>query len=344
MRKNDPYDPGYFGPNDGSSGIHSDKNHVTKYSVYSYRKPGFDAGSILIPVVFMVIHLMTSVVIQLVFIFVLGFRDPKVLQGLQIGSSQALSEALMKLLYDNFALLASIYSVVQIVIYALFLRSRENKERYYILTRPGRPMDWVNSITMILGCMGFAILWMWLLNFLASTLPNFRDMLQGYDNLSQAISSDNLLMLTIGVAILVPIAEELLFRGIVLAEMRRFMPAGLAIILNGLIFALFHGNLVQGVYAFVAGMALAAAYIWSESILIPIVMHMVYNFVGSVVPMMIGDNATLSNIVSIAEIAFFVLAIFAAVYFYRNRRVPYQKPVPASAAGAGSAGAGASSR
>lgn len=58
-------------------------------------------------------------------------------------------------------------------------------------------------------------------------------------------------------AVIVPLTEELVFRGIGFFGVRRwisFWPAAWA---TALFFALFHGNLPQGIYAFVLGMMLA---------------------------------------------------------------------------------------
>lgn len=75
--------------------------------------------------------------------------------------------------------------------------------------------------------------------------------------------------------IMAPIAEEILFRGLIL---RSLMPCGkkFAILTSAILFGVFHGNLVQSPFAFVLGLILgyaAAEY----SILWAMVLHMFNN-------------------------------------------------------------------
>ncbi|MCD8130615.1 MAG: CPBP family intramembrane metalloprotease [Lachnospiraceae bacterium] len=54
--------------------------------------------------------------------------------------------------------------------------------------------------------------------------------------------------------------EEFLFRGIILLQMDRFMKPNTALLLSALLFGVYHGNLVQGIYAFAIGAVLGMAY------------------------------------------------------------------------------------
>lgn len=79
-----------------------------------------------------------------------------------------------------------------------------------------------------------------------------------------------------------PVAEELLFRQVFYKRMRRFLPVFWAVIVSALLFGIYHGNLVQGIYAFLMGCFLALVYEWSGSILAPMLFHMVANHVSDV--------------------------------------------------------------
>jgi hypothetical protein len=61
----------------------------------------------------------------------------------------------------------------------------------------------------------------------------------------------------IGSAILTPILEELLYRGIIYTRLKRHLGIAPAVILSALIFGLMHFNIVQFIYAFVLGIMLA---------------------------------------------------------------------------------------
>ena len=75
--------------------------------------------------------------------------------------------------------------------------------------------------------------------------------------------------------ILAPIAEEILFRGVI---QRTLMPFGkkFAIFVSALTFGLFHGNLIQAPYAFAVGLVLG--YVAAEySVIWSMVLHMINN-------------------------------------------------------------------
>ena len=57
-----------------------------------------------------------------------------------------------------------------------------------------------------------------------------------------------------------PIAEELLFRGIIHNYLRRFMDPKLTLLISSALFGIYHMNFVQGMYGFLMGCLIAYAY------------------------------------------------------------------------------------
>lgn len=57
-----------------------------------------------------------------------------------------------------------------------------------------------------------------------------------------------------------PLSEELVFRGIVYGQTRKTLGCGGAMALSALVFGIYHGNPVQGIYAFLLGLLLALVY------------------------------------------------------------------------------------
>lgn len=79
--------------------------------------------------------------------------------------------------------------------------------------------------------------------------------------------------------IMYPIIEELLFRGVFFRLLRKKLTFVWAMIISSIIFGLYHGNLVQFVYAGIIGLLLAYFYEKYDSILVPIVSHMAMNLI-----------------------------------------------------------------
>lgn len=88
------------------------------------------------------------------------------------------------------------------------------------------------------------------------------------------------------VVIIAPIIEELLFRKVLLDRIRGY-GEGTAVLISGLTFALFHGNLFQVLYAFLLGCVFAYIYLKTNQIKYCIGFHMVINFMGSVVSVLL---------------------------------------------------------
>ena len=74
-----------------------------------------------------------------------------------------------------------------------------------------------------------------------------------------------------------PIAEELLFRGVIYGYLRRFLNLRLAIALSALIFGVYHMNYVQGVYGFLIGCLMAYAYEYFGEFKMAIFVHVASN-------------------------------------------------------------------
>ena len=74
-----------------------------------------------------------------------------------------------------------------------------------------------------------------------------------------------------------PVAEEIVFRGLVFNRMRRYSPTMVAIIVSGVLFGVYHGNLVQGLYGTGMGILLAYTYERMRSFLVPCLFHAVAN-------------------------------------------------------------------
>ncbi len=79
-----------------------------------------------------------------------------------------------------------------------------------------------------------------------------------------------------------PLMEEFVFRKLIVDKTLRY-GQGVAVVLSGLMFGLFHGNLNQFAYAFTLGVFLAFLYVKTGNLKITIALHMMINFVGGMV-------------------------------------------------------------
>lgn len=92
----------------------------------------------------------------------------------------------------------------------------------------------------------------------------------------------------IGLGILVPVAEELIFRGLLYARIRRMLPVWASVLTASVIFALYHGNMIQILFAFPMAIILTLLYEKGKWISYPILFHMGVNLTTVVLGALAG--------------------------------------------------------
>ncbi len=111
-------------------------------------------------------------------------------------------------------------------------------------------------------------------------LIGFTEKSQAYQAVAEDQYSAYFLIGILCYGVIAPIAEELLFRGVLFAYMRRFLGVRAALLVSALIFGVYHGNPVQGVYAFLMGCLIAYSYEYFGTFAMPIAVHMVSNILS----------------------------------------------------------------
>lgn len=132
----------------------------------------------------------------------------------------------------------------------------------------------------------------------------------------------NFALVFLAVGILAPLYEEVLFRGLILKEMKANINIWLALLLQGLIFGLFHGNLLQFTYTFPAGILLGAAFLRYRSMWAPILIHLAWNSTSTIMSNLLPEASYLTfGLFLFAGAAFMVIG---AVYSWK-----FTSPAPA---------------
>lgn len=102
------------------------------------------------------------------------------------------------------------------------------------------------------------------------------------NNIQEITTSVNPIISGVFMVICAPLYEEFIFRKLLVDRAVRYGES-IAVVLSGMVFGLFHGNLSQFAYASTLGMFLAFIYVKTGRLRYTIFMHMLVNFMGGVI-------------------------------------------------------------
>lgn len=95
----------------------------------------------------------------------------------------------------------------------------------------------------------------------------------GYQRDLKEIYTASLSYQIIMTVIIYPVIEEAVFRGFLYSLLYRWKGFLFAILISAVLFGLYHGNIMQGIYGFLSGCLLALVYEWCKSLIAPIILH-----------------------------------------------------------------------
>ena len=171
-----------------------------------------------------------------------------------------------------------------IPVVALILKSVPKKQRP--LEKPR--MSFGHFLMMI----PIAELAMLMGSYIGSYVSAIYSALLGVENndvVSDLIASAPMPLLILLTVILAPLFEELIFRKLLLDRLSVY-GSKFAIIITAVAFGLFHGNLDQFFYAALVGLVLGYVAVKSGNWLYSVLIHMVMNFIGGVLPALFYDS------------------------------------------------------
>ena len=127
------------------------------------------------------------------------------------------------------------------------------------------------------------------------------------NQVEEMIMDMSLWAVILSAVILAPIMEELIFRKLVLDRLAGYGPA-VAMSVSALVFGLAHGNFYQFFYAFLLGLIFAYIYLCTGKVRYSMMLHMMVNFCGSVIPILImrvaDENEVAAILASVTQLTF----------------------------------------
>lgn len=151
-------------------------------------------------------------------------------------------------------------------------------------------------------------------------LLQFREIFPQVQEVSEAVYAPSFFMQILGVGIVIPIAEELVFRGMVYRRLRESCAVMKALLISSLIFAVFHGNVVQGIYAFILGFLMAWVYERYQTLKASITFHIAANLSAVLLTGLVGHYEVKST-----DKSFIMMTLLAAVLVFWSAKMIIQE-------------------
>lgn len=216
--------------------------------------------------------------VALVFIFIcldlfimMGFKNAGIDTGIYKGAYSALAAIANTLFFGAFFILCK-------------------KIRRPVLQM--KKVTWVEillAVVVAIGMLGFVDTFIMVSDRIAEYIKSFSNEMDQYrqavDRYSGVEQSQvplwDTICYLITLCFIVPIEEELIFRGAVFGVLRRKMNPFFSMVFTALIFGIMHRVSIHTAYAIVCGIILTACYYYTENIFTSIIMHSIFNIVGS---------------------------------------------------------------
>lgn len=182
-----------------------------------------------------------------------------------------------------------LYCTAVIVVFSFYLRARSRKKEHFLMLSKPDKYSVFSALVIAFGLLGLVTLYMYAATLISMRFQTVQEEMAHYSDSVDRFSDVDTALVPywdtildfIASVILVPLSEELVFRGAVFGELRLKIKPVVAAMLSALIFGLLHGISIHIGYAFICGIVLAMVYHFSGSIWISFIVHAVFNLMGS---------------------------------------------------------------
>lgn len=285
------------------------KEQAAEVKVENAKKPkGWKAivAGFFITVLFLVIQSIVSVLgTSIVTVGIMAEYDVSTITQEELTNLLLDSGAMTVMLF--FAIL--ITGIVALIWYKAGYVKKYTKENRMELKEKAGNVKIIGSLILAgIGCYSLAIL---IASVIALISPAAMD---NFNNMMSSATGGNAVLSFLTVVILAPIAEEVIFRGIIFRKLLITNSAKVAIIAQALLFAFYHFNIVQGIYVLPIALVLGYTAYKFNSVLPCILIHAMNNLMPTFVSLLP------EALQSVAVFAALAVICIVAIYLINKER------------------------
>ena len=192
-------------------------------------------------------------------------------------------------------------------------------------------------VIIALGMLGLVTLYISVADMISDYLASMKDAMEEYresvdrysDTPQQVIPLWDSILYIVVVCFIVPVAEEMIFRGVVFGYLRKGFGPVASVLLCAVGFGIMHGITIHIGYALACGIIIATCYYLTDSLIAPILLHMLFNVFGSGVAYVFAlDEVTIPaetahkilQGINITSLLFMPVSVFAFAFLLHIKR------------------------
>lgn len=163
---------------------------------------------------------------------------------------------------------------------------------------------------------------------------NIDNIIGSYSDSVQSVFAYDAAVAFLKSAVLVPLCEEVLFRGVIYNRLKKYWGLWPAALISSALFGIYHLNLAQGLYAFIYAILLCLVYDCFRNLWVPVSMHAAANTVSLLLTYLnVSYPAIWIYVVAMTT----TLAAAAVIYIFliRKKKSDVEEDIAAARAAAG---------
>ena len=235
-------------------------------------------------------------------------------------------------------LYSTVSAVLVIICFLIYNRfSSSDKQRRFFMTRRISVFEVILLIIISLGLIGFVTsylsIFVLISDYLApvqAEVSNYEESVDRYAEVAQdVVPLWDSIIYAFAMAFLIPISEEMVFRGALFGHMARSFRPWVAVLLTAGFFGALHGMSIHIGYALICGVIITFCYYYTGSLTAPVIIHSLFNILGSALPFMLSQEnlsipraiaSQINSTVNITAILFMVPSVFAFISLIRYNK------------------------
>ena len=189
-----------------------------------------------------------------------------------------------------YSLVTAVLVIIGFLIYNRF--SSSDKKRRLIKTRRISFFEVILLVIIGLGLIGFVTSYLSVFILLSEYFAPVQQEVSNYEEsvdrfaevAMEVVPLWDSWLYAFTMAFLIPLSEEMVFRGALYGHLERAFKPWMAVIITALTFGAMHGMSIHIGYALICGIIITFCYYYTGSIISSVILHSIFNLLGSALP------------------------------------------------------------